>query len=735
MAASIRSRITNVPTSRTTPDRRTSDIRRAPRVGRLSGAPARMCRPHRVLARSRQRWPGRPAPRPRLPARSPGASPLPGASAPRAPWPLPGPPRRASGRARRRWPDRSTGGPFAPRRGCPGPRGQDGHGAASVGGRQALAPRAEVRRASADHDAPDRAAAARARLAGPLVDLQSLLHRPVAVGCRVVVDRRAAPLDRLGQHGPDLAVQSEPRRVAAAWPRSGADGAGRARGPRRRRCCRCPAMNPWSRRSGFSRLRRACRRARKARTVKVSSSGSGPWAANSSPPPAPSSTAPVRGSSGHSPIRPNLRDVPEADLAAVAKREAHVDVGIGRRLGRHDEQLAGHLEMDRQGSVAGEIDDHQLRPPADTLDPSTRHGRREVVGRRVRRERSRPVAAGADDRRGRDKAGRSRATVSTSGSSGMLKSVPGEHGRARPGSAAPRAGAGPGWRPVRRRDLASAGRHQGPLQLGARPRPRSPRTRARPATGSGRGATSGRSARRQVGRHDRTRTDRSSRRRAAARGRPRDPPRPSPGPCRCPPTGRRTTVLQPVRRRYASTTSVLRHERKPIRRWLAMNVGARVRGRRRGERRAQSARRARTGRAGARPRRTDRRASGSTPNVRSSCPGSTSSSRPRSLALSVSCDLDARPGRREARITAGRTRDPGALVGPHAQRAGRAGGVRAAGRPGRPASGPRWHRHGAAAARRPPSARSILRPRERSNSRTPSAPSSAAMCWLTADWV
>ncbi len=48
---------------------------------------------------------------------------------------------------------------------------QDRRRAGPVGGRQALAPRAEVRRAAADHDPPDRPPAARAGLAGPLVDL------------------------------------------------------------------------------------------------------------------------------------------------------------------------------------------------------------------------------------------------------------------------------------------------------------------------------------------------------------------------------------------------------------------------------------------------------------------------------------------------------------------------------------------------------------------------------------
>ena len=45
--------------------------------------------------------------------------------------------------------------------------------------------------------------AARARLAGPLVDLQPFLHRAVPIRCGVVVDRAAAPVDGLGQDRAD----------------------------------------------------------------------------------------------------------------------------------------------------------------------------------------------------------------------------------------------------------------------------------------------------------------------------------------------------------------------------------------------------------------------------------------------------------------------------------------------------------------------------------------------------
>ena len=54
-------------------------------------------------------------------------------------------------------------------------------------------------RAGPDDDPPHWAAAPGACLAGPLVHLQPLLHRAVAVGRGVVVDRAPAPLDGLGE--------------------------------------------------------------------------------------------------------------------------------------------------------------------------------------------------------------------------------------------------------------------------------------------------------------------------------------------------------------------------------------------------------------------------------------------------------------------------------------------------------------------------------------------------------
>ena len=120
--------------------------------------------------------------------------------------------RAARSASRPRQPERALPGQLGPA--APGAamstghRPQDRRGGLAIGGRQALAPRAEVRRARPDDDPLDGAPAARTRLAGSLVDLQVLLHRAVAVGRRVVVDRAAAPLDRLGQDRADRLEQA-----------------------------------------------------------------------------------------------------------------------------------------------------------------------------------------------------------------------------------------------------------------------------------------------------------------------------------------------------------------------------------------------------------------------------------------------------------------------------------------------------------------------------------------------
>src|SRR5262249_57031667 len=63
-----------------------------------------------------------------------------------------------------------------------------------------------------------------------------------------------------------------------------------------------------------------------------------------------------------------LADVPEPQLAAVRELEREPLVRVAREPGRDDEQLACHLEVDRQERAAGELDDALLAPPADGLD-------------------------------------------------------------------------------------------------------------------------------------------------------------------------------------------------------------------------------------------------------------------------------------------------------------------------------------------------------------------------------
>ena len=114
-------------------------------------------------------------------------------------------PRPASARRSPPPPARSTGRPSAGARRSCGARiaGAPFRSAA----RQPLAPRAEVRRPAPDHDAPDRSSAPWARLAGSLVDREPFLHRAIAVGRGVVVDRAAPSGDRLGEDRPDRLVQ------------------------------------------------------------------------------------------------------------------------------------------------------------------------------------------------------------------------------------------------------------------------------------------------------------------------------------------------------------------------------------------------------------------------------------------------------------------------------------------------------------------------------------------------
>ena len=203
----IRSRMTNVPISRTTPSSRTRLTPPLPAPRRAASRRAAAAAAVRAVAVARPLGLGGP---------SGPSAPSPSSSTQRRPG------RRAGGAARARRHRRAG----ASRRRAVAARGQP------------LAPRAEVGGPDADDDPPDRAPAAAARLAGALVDVEPLLHLAVAVGRRVVVDRGAAALDGLGEDRDDVAVQRAARRPGGGCARSAAGGASTATAPRRRRCCR-----------------------------------------------------------------------------------------------------------------------------------------------------------------------------------------------------------------------------------------------------------------------------------------------------------------------------------------------------------------------------------------------------------------------------------------------------------------------------------------------------------------
>ena len=146
-------------------------------------------------------------------------------------------------------------------------------------------------------------------------------------------------------------------------------------------------------------------------------------------------------------------------------------------------------------------------------------------------------------------------------------------------------------------------------------------------------------------------------------------------------------------------------------------------------------RRSTTGPGPAPRRRTGPRAAAAPPNVRSRRPSSTRSMSPSSLAPRESCTST--PGHACAEAADDRRQDPGAdaLVDAHAQRA-RLAPAAYASRSARAACEARRRSLDMAQQELAGLGElTVRRPRERSNSRTPSAPSSATTCWLTADCV
>ena len=86
------------------------------------------------------------------------------------------------------------------------------------------------------------------------------------------------------------------------------------------------------------------------------------------------------------------------DLAAVGKLEHEPHVRVLRRAGRDHEQLAGHLQVDGQRGLAGQVHHELLRAPPDGQDLATGDTSIEPGGI-LRSKRAHPVGPCSDDRR------------------------------------------------------------------------------------------------------------------------------------------------------------------------------------------------------------------------------------------------------------------------------------------------------------------------------------------------
>ena len=251
-----------------------------------------------------------------------------------------------------------------------------------------------------DHDPLDRAAAARAGLAGPLVDLELLLHRSVAVRRRVVVDRTAAPLDSLRQDRPHLPIQpplvgrsQRPGRAQRVEPRRpkrlvriDVPDTGHERLVEQQRleapvppAEQQPKVAQGERR--IERFRAETGEYRRAADLRDKLPG-------------------VRIAAVQADL-PELADVAKPDFPPVGKTEDKADVRVDRLLGWHHEQLPGHLEMNGQGGVSRQLDDDQLGAPSHRLHAPAGDRRGEGL-RGMRPQGARPRTACAHDRRAHD---------------------------------------------------------------------------------------------------------------------------------------------------------------------------------------------------------------------------------------------------------------------------------------------------------------------------------------------
>ena len=233
-------------------------------------------------------------------------------------------------------------------------------------------------------------------------DRQAFLHRAVAVGRRVVVDRGAASLDRFCQHRPDRPVEpclirrakalGATEGVQACLPEGlvGVDVAnageeGLIEQQRLEAALPPPEAGAESPQREFVRqgLRAVLAEQVAGRRRRRYESAVG--------------LAPVH------PHAPELAHVAEAQLAAIGQVEDDPHMAVEGSVGGRHEDLAGHLQLDRQGELAAQLEEHELRTPPDRFDAPARHPTRELPGWHAG-DGSRPVKAPVGDDRSHDEA-------------------------------------------------------------------------------------------------------------------------------------------------------------------------------------------------------------------------------------------------------------------------------------------------------------------------------------------
>jgi hypothetical protein len=261
-------------------------------------------------------------------------------------------------------------------------------------------------RAPTHDDPPDGSAAPVARFAGPLVDLEVLLHRAVAFRRGVIVDGTAAPFDRLGQHVAQADVK--PADVVGS---EGVSVAQRVQSGAPQRLVGIDVPHAGEEVLVHQQRLEAATAAREQGGEPLRSEVVGEWLRPCREYPggltfnrqAADRIAAVEAQA------PELAHIAKAQLTAVRQRKYDVDVAILRRAGGHDEELTCHLEVDCQdgwlrgpGSLARRQPDEKLLPaPADSVDLASHYRGGESAGFVTAQGRW-PVGAHAHDPRTRN---------------------------------------------------------------------------------------------------------------------------------------------------------------------------------------------------------------------------------------------------------------------------------------------------------------------------------------------